>query len=95
MSASTTPGRADAPAVGLGPTALVLGTVAAAGVWPTLTFALLPVMPIAGGLAVTFGLMGVHQARQGVGRLWTAVTGTALGAVGFLYLFVLLMALSG
>ncbi|MFF9087830.1 hypothetical protein ACF1BE_15665 [Streptomyces sp. NPDC014991] len=94
MSASTT-GRADTPAGGLSPTALVLGTMAAAGVWPTLTFGLLPVMVVAGGLAVTFGLAGVHHARRGVGQLWTAVTGTVLGTVGLLHPLVLLMALSG
>lgn len=94
MSTNATPRPADAPAAGLGPLALVLGAVSAAGVWPALTLFLLPVVPITGGLAITFGLMGVHYARRGTGRLWTAVTGTVLGAVGFCYLFLLLMVLS-
>ncbi|WP_435271403.1 hypothetical protein [Streptomyces sp. 1222.5] len=88
------PGPAGTPATALGPTALVLGVLAAAGVWPALTFGLLTVMPIAGGLAVTFGLMGVHHARRGLGRMWTAVTGAVLGTIGLLYPFVLLLSFS-
>lgn len=91
MPASTTPGRTDdSPAVALGPTALVLGLIAATGAWPSLMLAVLPWSFLAGGLAVTFGLMGIHYARQGTGRMWTAVTGTVLGATGlagFLTLF--------
>lgn len=44
--------------------------------------ATLPWSVMAGGHAVTFGATGIHYARQGVGRMWTAVAGTTLGAVG-------------
>lgn len=91
MPGSTTPDRADTPATALGPTALVLGLVAASGLWPTLTFGLLPVMLIGGGLAVVLGLTGVHYAIRGIGRLWVAVTGTVLGALGLIYPFVLFL----
>ncbi|MFI1762545.1 hypothetical protein ACH41H_10935 [Streptomyces sp. NPDC020800] len=82
MSAPTAPGRNDSPAVALGPTSLVLGAVAAVGAWPSLMLAVLPWSFIAGPLAVTFGIAGIHYARQGVGRMGTAVAGTVLGAVG-------------
>ncbi|MEU0005448.1 hypothetical protein ABZ079_14455 [Streptomyces sp. NPDC006314] len=93
MPARTTPDPADTPATALGPTALVLGLVAAPGLWPTLTFGLLPVMLIAGGLAVVLGLTGVHYALHGIGRLWIATTGTVLGALGLAYPFVLVLPL--
>ncbi|MFC7306224.1 hypothetical protein ACFQVC_18630 [Streptomyces monticola] len=72
----------DAPAAALGPTALVLGLVAATGAWPGLVLATLPWSIIAGGLAVTFGVAGIHYARLGIGRMWTAVAGAALGVTG-------------
>ncbi|WP_234384703.1 hypothetical protein [Streptomyces sp. MMG1121] len=93
MSASSTPRPTDSPAGALGPLALVLGAVAAAGAWPTLTFSLFPWSFLAGGFAVTFGAMGIHYAGRGHGRLWTAVTGTVLGAiglVGFIVFFAML-----
>ncbi|MET9451875.1 hypothetical protein [Streptomyces cinerochromogenes] len=90
MPANTASDGADTPAGALGPTALVLGAVAAACLWPPLM--LLPVMFLAGGLAVTFGLMGAHYARRGIGRMWTAVTGAVLGTTGLLFPFVLLLA---
>lgn len=62
--------------------------------WPALTFGLFAVMQIAGGLAVTFGLMGVHHARRGPGRMWTAVPGAVLGTIGLLYPFVLILPFS-
>jgi hypothetical protein len=75
--------RSDTPAVALGPTALVLGAFSAVGAWvPALVFVTLPWAIIAGALAVTFGAWGTHYARRGTGRLWTAVAGTTLGAVG-------------
>ncbi|MER6275228.1 hypothetical protein ABT202_02735 [Streptomyces sp900105245] len=88
MPRTVTPASADSPATALGPTALVLGALAAVGVWPTLTLGLLPEMLIAGGLAVTFGLTGLHYAQRGVGRTWTSAAGVVLGAVGLLYPFV-------
>lgn len=81
MSDQTTPDR-DAPAVALGPTALVLGVIAATGAWPEAVLLMLPWSIIAGALALTFGVMGMHYARQGTGRMWTAVAGTTLGAIG-------------
>ncbi|OIJ93166.1 hypothetical protein [Streptomyces monashensis] len=82
MSAPSTPRPSDSPAGALGPLSLVLGAVAAASAWPTLTFLLFPWPLLAGGLAVTFGGMGIHYAGRGHGGLWTSVTGTVLGAVG-------------
>ncbi|MQY33617.1 hypothetical protein SRB17_15780 [Streptomyces sp. RB17] len=70
------------PAAALGPLALALGVVSGAGVWPTLTFTLLPWSLLAGGLAVTFGAMGVYYAGRGIGRLWTSVVGIVLGVIG-------------
>ena len=95
MSAPTAPGHSDSPAVALGPTSLVFGIVSAAAVWPTLTFVLLPWSILAGGLAVTFGLTGMHYARQGVGRMWSATAGTALGATGLTVIIGLLTVLAG
>ncbi|EST35338.1 hypothetical protein [Streptomyces roseochromogenus] len=94
MSARITPDRADTPAVALGPVSLVLGIVAAVGAWPALTLALLPLCLIAGGLAVTFGLMGMYHAGRGVGSPWTAATGTVLGAAGLTAPFILVVLLS-
>ncbi|MCD7440036.1 hypothetical protein K4B79_17610 [Streptomyces lincolnensis] len=82
MSGTATPRQDDSPATALGPVALFLGLVAATGAWPALMAATLPWSVMAGGLAVTFGATGIHYARQGIGRMWTAVTGTTLGAVG-------------
>ncbi|MFH8337207.1 hypothetical protein [Streptomyces sp. AM6-12] len=93
MSDHRTPGRADdSPATLLGPTALVLGAVAALGICPLLM--LFPLTVLAGALAVTFGLAGIHYARRGLGRMWPAATGTVLGAAGFLCPWVLLVALA-
>ncbi|MFZ4238236.1 hypothetical protein ACOZGD_23995 [Streptomyces murinus] len=36
------------------------------------------------------GLAGARYARQGVGRMWPAATGTVLGAAGFVFPMVLL-----
>ncbi|ANP50180.1 hypothetical protein J2Z21_001100 [Streptomyces griseochromogenes] len=94
MSAPLAPGHKDAPAVALGPTSLVLGAVAATGVWPSLALAMLPWSFIAGPLALAFGLAGVHYARRGIGRMWTAVVGTALGAVSVAGLLTLIVALT-
>ncbi|MFC7840908.1 hypothetical protein [Streptomyces sp. NPDC057382] len=90
MTSSTAPGDTDSPATALGPTALVLGAFAAVGTW----FLLVPWTVLAGGLAVTFGLMGLHHARTGTGRPWPAAAGTALGAAGLLGTVVLLWGMS-
>ncbi|MEU1709196.1 hypothetical protein ABZ478_28190 [Streptomyces sp. NPDC005706] len=95
MSAPITPDPTDTPAVALGPTALVLGAIAAPGVWPGLMFAVMPWSWLAGALAVTFGLAGIHYARRGIGRMWPAVTGTVLGTLGLAGFFVLMAAFSG
>ncbi|MFJ9834061.1 hypothetical protein ACIRU2_22160 [Streptomyces sp. NPDC101169] len=94
MSAPTTPDPGDTPAVALGPTALVFGIIAAPGFWPGLMFVLMPWSWLAGALAVTFGLAGIHYARQGTGRMWPAVTGTLLGFVGLAGFFFLMAAFS-
>ncbi|GHI02363.1 hypothetical protein AQI88_13530 [Streptomyces cellostaticus] len=94
MSAPIAPGRNDSPAVALGPTSLVLGALAAVGAWPSLMLAVLPWSFIAGPLAVTFGLAGMHYARQGIGRMWTAVAGTTLGAIGVAGFLILITALA-
>ncbi|MFC9505129.1 hypothetical protein [Streptomyces sp. NPDC057002] len=86
MSNATTPEGTDTPATALGPTALVLGAFSAAGTWAFL----IPWTVIAGALAVTFGAMGTHYARQGVGRMWISATGAVLGALGFIGTVVLL-----
>ncbi|OPF71201.1 hypothetical protein VT50_0234890 [Streptomyces antioxidans] len=96
MSESTVSGRSDSPAVALGPTALVLGVFAAVGAWvPAFVFVVLPWAAIAGPLAIVLGAMGVHHARRGAGRLWIAVVGTGLGAVGFAGTVTLLWLLGG
>ncbi|MGQ4415797.1 hypothetical protein ACN6LA_000864 [Streptomyces sp. SAS_269] len=95
MSAPTTPDPDGTPAVAFGPIALVLGIIAAPGVWPGLMFAVMPWSWLAGGLAVTFGLAGIHCARQGTGRMWPAVTGTVLGTLGLGGFFFLMAAFSG
>ncbi|MEW2259988.1 hypothetical protein [Streptomyces sp. NPDC047869] len=95
MSAPTTPDPTDTPAVALGPTALVLGVIAAPGLWPGLMFVVTPWSWLAGALAVTFGLAGIHYARRGTGRMWPAVTGTVLGFLGLASFFVLVTAVSG
>ncbi|MFJ9815514.1 hypothetical protein ACIRU3_09610 [Streptomyces sp. NPDC101151] len=92
MSAPTAPGSNDSPAVALGPTSLVFGAIAAIGAWPSLMLVALPWSFIAGPLAMTFGLAGIHYARQGIGRMWTGAAGTTLGAAGFLALFAVLAA---
>ncbi|OIK25016.1 hypothetical protein [Streptomyces malaysiense] len=84
-----TPSRNDSPATLLGPTALVLGAVSAVGICPLLM--LFPLTELAGALALTFGLAGVHHARRGLGRMWPAATGTVLGAAGFLCPWILLV----
>ncbi|NBE51801.1 hypothetical protein [Streptomyces boluensis] len=74
----------DSPAVALGPTSLVFGTIAAAGFWgPWQGLGMLPVTIIAGGLAITFGATGMHYARTGIGRMWTTTLGTVLGVASF------------
>ncbi|CAL2069408.1 MULTISPECIES: hypothetical protein [Streptomyces] len=88
MSDHVTPSRNDSPATLLGPTALVLGVIAFLGTCPLLL--LFPLTLLAGALAVTLGLAGARYARQGVGRMWPAATGTVLGAAGFVFPMVLL-----
>ncbi|GHH11822.1 hypothetical protein [Streptomyces lanatus] len=80
--------RTDTPATALGPTALVLGALSTLGI-----YLFLPFTVIAGGLAMTLGTAGIHYARQGVGRMWISVLGTALGAAGMLGIVVLLASL--
>ncbi|MFF8671258.1 hypothetical protein [Streptomyces sp. NPDC015242] len=89
MAGTTTTTASDSPATALGPTALVLGTLSAVGTWVFL----IPWSVPAGALAVTFGAMGMHYARKGTGRMWTAATGTVLGAAGFLGTLILLWAM--
>jgi hypothetical protein len=96
MREATVADRNDTPAVALGPTALVLGAFSAVGIWtPALTLYTLPWTIIAGGLAIALGAMGIHHARRGAGRLWTAIAGTALGGIGFAGVVALLWALGG
>ncbi|MFF9868274.1 hypothetical protein ACF1G0_23220 [Streptomyces sp. NPDC013953] len=84
MSEPTVSDQRDAPAVALGPIALLLGAFSAIGVWtPGLTLYTLPWAALAGALAMTSGAAGIHYARRGIGRLVTAVAGTALGSLGF------------
>ncbi|MFD5386800.1 hypothetical protein ACFWMG_17995 [Streptomyces sp. NPDC127074] len=84
VEGGATSGRSDSPAVGLGPTAVVLGVFSVVGAWvPALAIVTLPLTIIGGALAAVLGAMGIHHARRGVGRLWTAIAGTALGVVGF------------
>lgn len=89
MAGSTSSTATDTPATALGPTALVLGTFSAVGTWAFL----FPWTVLAGALAITFGAMGMHYARKGMGRLWTAATGTVLGAAGLIGTFTLLWAM--
>ncbi|CAM5501849.1 hypothetical protein [Streptomyces purpurascens] len=89
MAGSTASTATDTPATALGPTALVLGAFSAVGTWAFL----IPWTVMAGALAMTFGAMGIHYARKGMGRLWTAATGTALGAAGFIGTVTLLWAM--
>ncbi|MFD5230683.1 hypothetical protein ACFWJ5_19555 [Streptomyces qaidamensis] len=90
MTSSTAPGEMDSPATALGPTALVLGFFSAMGTWAFL----FPWTVLAGALAVTFGVMGLHYARRGTGRLWPAAAGTTLGAIGFIGTVTLLWSLA-
>lgn len=88
-------GRSDSPAVALGPTAVVLG-VFSVGVWvPAVVFVTFPWTTIGGALAIVLGTMGIHHARRGVGRLWAAVAGTALGVAGFVGTTALLWSFGG
>lgn len=95
MPESAAPVHTDTPAVALGPAALVLGAFSAVGAWvPALVWATFPWAILAGALAVTFGVAAVHYARQGIGRMWTAIAGTTLGGAGFAGVVALLWALS-
>lgn len=93
MPEPTVPDPTDTPAVALGPTALVLGAISAIGAWvPAL--ATFPGAIIAGALAVTLGAAGIHYARNGTGRLWTAIAGTTLGTIGVVSTITLIWAIS-
>ncbi|MFH8533785.1 hypothetical protein ACH4GE_35860 [Streptomyces tendae] len=81
MSEPTTPESDDTPAVALGPTSLILGTMAAVGAWPTLLFVAFPWTLLSGALSVTFGVAGLYYACHGVGRRWVSGVGTLLGAI--------------
>ncbi|WP_039936742.1 hypothetical protein [Streptomyces himastatinicus] len=101
MPAPTMAHRTDTPAVALGPTAVVLGVfsvvgvLAIVGLLPSLLLAFtLPLVPIAGGIAVVLGAMGIHHARRGAGRLWMAIAGTVLGGLGFVGVVALLFMVS-
>ncbi|MFJ8636255.1 hypothetical protein [Streptomyces sp. NPDC093568] len=87
---TATAAHTDSPATALGPVALVLGLISTLG-----AFVLFPIAWIAAGLAVTFGATGMHYARQGIGRMWTAALGTALGLAGLFGGVALLGALGG
>ncbi|MFM9371499.1 hypothetical protein [Streptomyces sp. Da 82-17] len=94
-SATTAPTRSDSPAVALGPTALVLGVLSTVGLWvPELFVVTLPWTIIGGGLGLTLGLAGIHQARLGVGRMWASVVGTVAGAASFGWIFWLFLSVS-
>lgn len=89
-------GRSNSPGVGLGPTAVVLGVFSVVGAWvPALAIVTLPLTIIGGALAAVLGAMGIHHARRGVGRLWAAVAGTALGVVGFVGSTTLIWSIGG
>ncbi|MGP3944566.1 MULTISPECIES: hypothetical protein [Streptomyces] len=89
-------GRSDSPAVGLGPTAVVLGGFSVVGAWvPALAILTLPLAIIGGALAAVLGAMGIHHARRSVGRLWTAIAGAALGVVGFVGSTTLIWSMGG
>ncbi|AMW12367.1 hypothetical protein A4E84_24470 [Streptomyces qaidamensis] len=90
MTSSAAPGEKDSPATALGPTALVLGVFSALGTWALL----FPWTVLAGALAVTFGAMGLHYARRGTGRVWSAAAGMTLGATGFIGTITLLWGLA-
>ncbi|MFH8568242.1 hypothetical protein [Streptomyces sp. NPDC017993] len=93
-STTTVPDRADTPAVALGPTALALGTFSVLVAWvPAFGLGAFPLAIIAGGLAVTLGATGIHYARLGTGRLWTAIAGTTFGATGLAGVITLLWTL--
>ncbi|MEV7504958.1 hypothetical protein [Streptomyces sp. NPDC093018] len=95
MPDRTAPGPSDSPATLLGPISLALGCAALLGPvclalgftdaeWPiALALLLLPVTLFGGILAITLGLPGLHYAQRGIGRMWPAATGTALGAAAF------------
>ncbi|MFF3338275.1 hypothetical protein [Streptomyces flavidovirens] len=91
MSEPAVADRTSTPAaVSLGPVAIVLGATSATIAWmPQPPMATLLSAVIVGVLAVALGAVGIRHARQGTGRLWTAVTGTTLGAAG------LVIAISG
>ncbi|MER5851765.1 hypothetical protein ABT126_33285 [Streptomyces sp. NPDC002012] len=93
MPEPTVPDPTDTPAVALGPTALVLGAISVIGVWVP-AFATFPGAIIAGALAVTLGAAGIHYARHGTGRLWTAIAGTTLGTIGVVGTITLIWAIS-
>jgi hypothetical protein len=84
-TATATVARTDSPATALGPVALVLGVISTLG-----AFVFFPIAWIAAGLAVTFGATGMHYARQGIGRMWTAALGTILGVAGLFGIVALL-----
>ncbi|MFV0126384.1 hypothetical protein ACLGI4_01465 [Streptomyces sp. HMX112] len=90
MPEPTRPDRSDTPAVALGPTALALGAASVA-----VAHVMFPWAILSGALAVTLGAAGIHHARQGTGRLWIAITGTALGGLGFTGATTLLWCLGG
>ncbi|MGW1893950.1 hypothetical protein ACWCP6_27400 [Streptomyces sp. NPDC002004] len=96
MPSPTAYDATDTPATALGPTALVLGALSAPGAWlPGLALAAFPWAIITGGLAVTLGMAGVHCARLGVGRMWTATAGTTLGLIGLAGTFTLIWPFGG
>ncbi|MFJ5998186.1 hypothetical protein [Streptomyces sp. NPDC092370] len=90
MTGSAALNEADSPATALGPTALILGAFSAVTAWAFL----IPFSLLAGALAVTFGAMGVHYARKGTGRLWSAAAGATLGTVGVIGTATLVWAMS-
>ncbi|MER6912772.1 hypothetical protein ABT354_13980 [Streptomyces sp. NPDC000594] len=100
MPASTAPGRDATPATLLGPTALVLGTLALCTTWLPLLmedlvwlWAPFPFIMLAGAFSVTAGAAGIHYARRGECRLWDSVVGTVFGAAGFAGCLTLVMAM--
>ncbi|MFS4096671.1 hypothetical protein [Streptomyces sp. AF1A] len=93
MPASAPADCHDTPAAALGAVSLFLGLTAATGFVPRLTLLMVPLMVLGGGLAVAFGLMGVHYAGRGIGRRWIAVTGTVLGVLTLAYALVVVHAL--
>lgn len=73
------------PAAAFGPASLFLGLMAAVGFVPWLTWEMLSLMILGGGLAVVVGLVGVCYAGRGIGRRWIAVTGTVLGVLSVVW----------